>query len=692
MKKNTIPFLLLTACMTLPVSGCRKEETKGFHVEYQNGKVTYSNPVKSRSFQVYRSDSKDGDYERISEKEQDNFTTDDINSYFVFESLDGKEKSEPYSYLYSAFDSDQVRIFSEKDSPEEIQKDIDLVYNRMEWDEFSPNRYAYLYMPGDYSSIQEKVGYYTTVSGLGYTPDDVTLKTVTRYDSPLTSGALCNFWCGVENFSTTDNVDFYVSQATYLRRMHIQGNITLSDSGYSSGGFLANSRIDGEIRNTTQQQYLFRNDEWNSYTGNVDINMVYSGVKGKMNYKWPDKRVTVLDTTRRIKEKPFLVFDEEKGLGLFEPALTEETSGVSWMEEEGDFHPLNEFYIAHSDRDDSASLNKILGQGKSIIFTPGTYELSSPLDVTSPNTILYGMGMATLRSSKDNKEAIIKTKDIDGLTLSDLLLEAGSVMENMMVIGDSDDNVHDENPTLLADIFLRLGGNLNWTTGCENGLVIKSNDVIGDNFWLWRADHGMDRDVFEDYVNEDGTLPDNIGALTNYGFWKGIGVGWKDQATNNYATHGAIISGDRVSLYGLMCEHFGEYQTIWKGDDGYLVFYQSETPYDCPDQDSWRKGDATEDQGYASYKVDDDVSTHTAYGIGVYYVHNDTNNQIVMDHAIEAPETEGIELYHMAIANFKGNTGCGIRYILNSSGQGNIAPYTSQKTSLTSLVNGKVTK
>lgn len=692
MKQKFITIISLSTCLLLSVVGCKKGERKEFKVEFQNGKVTFSNPVTNSTFNVYQSDSKDGNYKEILKDQHDKFTTDDIYSYFVFESIDGNEISKPYSYIYSAFDSENVKIITENDDPIDVQNDIDNVYNRMEWDEFSLNRYAYLYMPGDYSTIQEKVGYYTTVFGLGYTPDDVTLKTVSRYNSPLASGALCNFWCGIENFSTNESVNFYVSQATYLRRMHIHGDITLSDSGYSSGGFLANSVIDGEIKNTTQQQYLFRNDEWKSYNGNVDINMVYSGVKGKINYKWPEQRVTILNTTNRIKEKPFLVFDDEKGLGLFQPSLKENTSGVSFNEEDGDFHSLNEFYIAHSDKDTSITLNEMLKKGKSIIFTPGTYEIESPLNVTSPKTILFGMGMATLRSSQDNKEAILKTDDVDGLVISDLLFEAGSVMENMIVVGDNTNHDHKDNPTLLADIFLRLGGNINRTNGCENGLVINSCDVIGDNFWLWRADHGMDRDVFNDYINEDGTLPNNIGELTDYKFWKGIGVGWKNQSPNNYATHGAIINGDRVSLYGLMCEHFGEYQTIWNGDDGYLVFYQSETPYDCPDQNSWKKGDQRDDQGYASYKVDDDVSTHTAYGIGVYYVHNDTNNEIVMDHAIEAPETDGIELHHMAIANFKANKGCGIRYILNKHGQGNIAPYTSQKTSLTSLINGKITK
>ena len=37
-----------------------------------------------------------------------------------------------------------------------------------------------------------------------------------------------------------------VSQAAPLRRVHIKGNLQLFDKGYASGGFLADSKVDGD--------------------------------------------------------------------------------------------------------------------------------------------------------------------------------------------------------------------------------------------------------------------------------------------------------------------------------------------------------------------------------------------------------------------------------------------------------------
>jgi hypothetical protein len=56
-------------------------------------------------------------------------------------------------------------------------------------------------------------------------------------------------------------------------------------------------------------------------------------------------------------------------------------------------------------------------------------------------------------------------------------------------------------------------------------------------------------------------------------------------------------------------EHTREYQTIWNGNGGRMYLYQSEFPYDPPDQGSWQHEGKN---GYASYKVADTVKTHEA--------------------------------------------------------------------------------
>ena len=125
---------------------------------------------------------------------------------------------------------------------------------------------------------------------------------------------------------------------------------------------------------------------------------------------------------------------------------------------------------------------------------------------------------------------------------------------------------------------MRVGGATAGTTA--SCLQINANDVIGDNLWLWRADHGT-------------------------------GVGWTQNACNN----GLIVNGNRVTIYGLFVEHHEQYQTLWNGNWGRVYFYQSELPYDPPSQAAWSHDGVN---GYASYKVADQVTSHQAYGLGIY--------------------------------------------------------------------------
>ncbi len=49
-------------------------------------------------------------------------------------------------------------------------------------------------------------------------------------------------------------------------------------------------------------------------------------------------------------------------------------------------------------------------------------------------------------------------------------------------------NSHATDPIFLYDIYCRSGGASVGMTDCM--VTIHSHDVVGDNFWLWRADHG----------------------------------------------------------------------------------------------------------------------------------------------------------------------------------------------------------
>jgi hypothetical protein len=285
--------------------------------------------------------------------------------------------------------------------------------------------------------------------------------------------------------------------------------------------------------------------------------------------------------------------------------------------------PIDQFYLAHPGTDTASSMNAALAGGKHLMLTPGTYHLDASLQVTRPGAIVFGLGLATLTA--DTAAPAMVIADVDGVTVAGVLFEAGGGnAPTLLQVGDTGSaSDHKANPTVLFDVHCRVGGaNPGKATSC---FTIDSNDVIVDNTWLWRADHGADAD------------------------WNG-----------NQSNTGVIVNGSGVTMYGLFAEHFQQYQTLWNGNGGTTYFYQSEMPYDPPSQSAWQHGGVN---GYASYKVADSVTSHTALGLGVYCVFD---NNVVADDAIEAPTAAGVSMHHMVTARFGG--GGGINHIFNGTG------------------------
>ena len=158
-------------------------------------------------------------------------------------------------------------------------------------------------------------------------------------------------------------------------------------------------------------------------------------------------------------------------------------------------------------------------------------------------------------------------------------------------------------------------------------MTIDSSDVIIDDAWLWRADHGA-------------------------------GVGWDV----NRAQNGIIVNGANVTAYGLFVEHFEQYQTLWNGDGGRIYFYQSEIPYDVPTQARWTHDG---ENGYASIKVTGTVARFDARGLGIYCYFN---NPVVLDNAIESPTGSGVAFQHVVTQWLKNAAGSAINHIINGTG------------------------
>ena len=613
----------------------------------------------AKSYEIYAADGRFSEYTLEKKQKDTSYSSDRKYAYYRVDALDGDGKTVQqsyYSYDYDVF-GENTHVYSPTDDQSEIQRDIDEFYNNR--GQFSSARFAALFKPGEYNDLDLLMSYYMTFSGLGESPEEVEIGKFNTKGELSGGNATCNFWCGIDNITVNDTVQWAVSQATSFRRMKVNGGMFLTDqtgsTAWGSGGFIADTAVTGTLNAGNQQQWLTRNSQWNTWV-NGDINMVYSGCEGKFadaSYTWPTRRVTTLETTGVMREKPFLLFDN--GYYVCLPELKTNTKGISWKDGfDGEVIPLDEFYVARADRDTADTLNAALQKGYSIVFTPGVYALDAPLTVERADTVLMGLGLASLKLTGKNSDTGVRVADVDGVRISGLMLDAGPDSSTLMEIGTKKTDVsHADDPVVLSDVYFRIGGAYDGATSVDKALVINSNDVVGDNFWVWRADHGS-------------------------------GVGWEE----NRAINGVIVNGDDVTVYGLMVEHFQEYQTIWNGENGFVAFYQSETPYDPPAQSDWvSEWKGVKYEGWASYKVSDDVQTHTAYGIGVYYVASSRlKNVFNLDHGIELPSNPGISVQHMAIANFL-TYGGGIRHIVNEYGA-SLMDSKSGKKQFTSFIAG----
>ncbi|KAI0145567.1 glycoside hydrolase family 55 protein [Xylariaceae sp. FL1272] len=525
-----------------------------------------------------------------------------------------------------------------------IQDAVTALFKQMEANEFGNERYALLFKPGTYDVLFD-VGFYTHVAGLGRSPDDVQIEggvNVPAYWMP-SRNATCNFWRTFENFAinassaTNHTTTIAVSQAAPIRRMHIKssGGLWLFQvdpdtgaGGWASGGFMADSVVDNTVLPGSQQQWLSRNNKYGNWANGV-WNMVFVGdADAPSQDNFPATPYTTILHTPVIREKPYLLVTEQGQFEVFKPALQAEARGPSWLDGKstpGTSIPIDDFYVAKPDDASAASVNQALSSGKHILFTPGIYKLDDAIHVIKADTIILGLGQPSLVPV--NGHSAIKVDDVSGVTIAGLIIDAGEVLSPTLIeIGpEASCEKHAENPTFLSDLTVRTAG------GCKNdvGIAVNSHNVVGDQLWLWRADHGE-------------------------------GAAWDLNPTRN----GIVVNGDDVVIYGLFNEHHKEYQTLWNGDRGRLYFYQSEIPYDPPNQQSWMCGNTN---GFASYKVADGVKNHEAWGLGIYSYFRDSPSKL--ENAVEVPTSDGIKLHHLTTVWLTGTPGSEITHIVNGAGE-----------------------
>ncbi|THA61110.1 discoidin domain-containing protein [Streptomyces sp. A0958] len=510
-----------------------------------------------------------------------------------------------------------------------IQAKVDEIFRQQESAQFGTGRYALMFKPGTYNNINAQIGFYTSIAGLGLKPDDTTFNGDVTVDAGWFNGnATQNFWRSAENLALNpvNGTDRWaVSQAAPFRRMHVKGGLNLAPNGYgwASGGYIADSKIDGQVGPYSQQQWYTRDSSIGSW-GNGVWNMTFSGVEGAPAQSFPEPPYTTLNNTPVSREKPFLYLDGND-YKVFVPAKRTNARGVSWNgTPQGESIPLSQFYVVKPGAS-AATINAAVQQGLHLLFTPGIYHVNQTINIDRANTVVLGLGLATI--IPDNGVTALKVGDVDGVKLAGLLIDAGPQNSQVLVqVGpDGASAGHAANPTSVQDIFIRVGGA--GAGKATTGMVINSNDTIIDHTWLWRADHGE-------------------------------GVGWE----TNRSDYGLQVNGDNVLATGLFVEHFNKYDVRWSGENGKTIFYQNEKAYDAPNQAAIQNGNT---KGYAAYKVDDSVTTHEGWGLGSYC--NFTSDpSIRQDHGFEAPVKPGVKFHDLLVVSLGGQGQ--YEHVINNTG------------------------
>jgi hypothetical protein len=521
-----------------------------------------------------------------------------------------------------------VTILDPSMSQSQIQASVDAIAAAQVTNEFGPRRDAIYFKPGTYGTTSNplvfQVGYYTDVAGLGQSPTDVTITGGVQVynrclDNNETSNCigLTNFWRSLSNLTINPkggitnalgeaaprpswcvNTEFWaVSQAASMRRVNVNGGTSFMDycsagPQYGSGGFLADSQFSGGVTNGSQQQWFTRNTKLGSWS-NAVWNQVFAGVVGAPVQSFPTPPYTTLATNPESREKPFLYLDSNGKYRVYVPDAQLNSSGTTWSGGQTPGHSISidDFFIAKPG-DSVQTINNALARGKNLIFTPGIYNVSKTIEVKRPDTIVLGMGLATI--VPQHGVVPMEVADVKGVEISDLIFDAGPVNSPVLLQvgtghasnGQAREHNHwsdPSDPSGLQDVYFRIGGA--GVGKATVGLEVNADNVILDNLWIWRADHGT-------------------------------GVGW----TSNTADTGLIVNGDNVVATGLFVEHFQKDETIWNGQNGKIIFFQNEMPYDPPSQAAWTQPDGT--LGYPAVRVTNNVKTFQAWGMGSYSFFN----------------------------------------------------------------------
>ena len=261
------------------------------------------------------------------------------------------------------------------------------------------------------------------------------------------------------------------------------------------------------------------------------------------------------------------------------PAVQRNSSGVTWANgpEAGRSIRLSDFLIA-TPSTGVRQINRALSNGQDLLLTPGSYALDQAIKVTRKDTVVLGLGFATLTPQRGT--AAMTVGDVTGVDISGLILDAGPVSSPVLLQVGTAVGTQGVGQATRLRCRTCSSGSVEPSAGrARVSLEVNSDNTILDDIWAWRADHGN-------------------------------GVGW----TVNTADTGLVVNGDHVTAYGLFVEHYQKTEVQWRGNDGTVVFFQNEMPYDPPSQAAWTRPSGV--LGYPALSVAARSGASTVMGWG----------------------------------------------------------------------------
>ena len=216
-----------------------------------------------------------------------------------------------------------------------------------------------------------------------------------------------------------------------MRRVVVNGFTTLFDycdtQNYSSGGFISDSTVLRRRASTAaSSSSLSRNDTINSTWTNAVWNQVFVGDNGnavpaQFFRPPPASQYTTVAATPVSEEEPFLYTDAGGNFNVQLSTLEHNTSGPGWALPGGDAGqsiPVSRFFVANPNTP-IFQINAALAIGRDLVLTPGVYNLNAPIIAPHPDSVILGLGFATLVPQHGNPALVVVRNS--GVKVSGLL-------------------------------------------------------------------------------------------------------------------------------------------------------------------------------------------------------------------------------------------------------------------------------